>query len=489
MMKDKEYIPQDFKNIVNSQLRDISMNREMMNQVKNKCYNKESIGKFYYRRGGYKFIAGVLGAICIFTGTGYAITNVDGFSKFMSSVGLEKVADYIQPINRSALKSNVRLVVEEAITDNYNTLLVFSIINEGDTVWDEHTEVGYWGMSSQEFGHYGPPIVSEDGKKLTYYVESTSFENIYDTNHLSLSVKNINETKEYAKSVDILLEEIVSQKEIKIIDKDYELGASDRRKELKEKLKKAYKANDKFVIDEESNLVFECAEYAPDDITDEEGMVIQGRGLTLYTRNQDKEFFRGKVRETKLGCISELTDIRTGKVYTSTGQEFIDEAVGKGALGISCFPDIKDVSIVPYLKVTKITYDETNILVKDTWKVNFELKQDEDLMKLPVDVTYTENGTTVHISHVTLSKFGLILEGTFEGILIVREQPLASETLKVELEMKDGSRVLLIANRGGIDMGKYIATYATSREETLWNIDRNEVKAIYINEQRTLIDR
>ncbi len=487
-MKYKEYIPQDFKNIVNGQLEDIKMNRQMMNQVKNKCYNKKTTGNFFYKRGGYQFIAAVLGAVCIFAGTGYAITHVDGFSKFMSSAGLKQVQDYIQSVNRSVLKNNVRLVVEEAITDNYNTLLVFSIISEGNTVWNEHTTLGYSKMSFQKVGSYEKPIISEDGKKLTYYVQITSFENIYDTNHLSLEVKNINEEKSYEKAVNILLEEIVPQKEIVTIDKEDELGSNELRKALRKRLKKAYKTNDKFVIDAENNLAFEYAEFAPDDITDEEGRRIQEGGLTLYTRNREKEFFRGRSRENKLGCISELTDIRTGKVYTSIGRQFIDEAVSKGALGISWFPDIKDVSIVPYLKVTKITYDETNILVKDTWKVNFKLKQDEDLMKLPVDVTYTENGTTLYITHVTFSKFGLILEGTEEGRLIERDKLSAIDTLKVELEMKDGSRVPLIANRGGLNMVKYITTYSTSMEEILWNIDKNEVKAICIDDQRIFID-
>ena len=119
--------------------------------------------------------------------------------------------------------------------------------------------------------------------------------------------------------------------------------------------------------------------------------------------------FRSRARENKLGYISEVTDTRTGEVYTNTSTEFVDDALSKGALGISIFPSIKDESMMPYLKKTQVGYHETNILVKNTWKVNFELQKDAEVTKLPVDVLHTEPVLTVHITYLTFSIFWLTL--------------------------------------------------------------------------------
>ena len=256
-MRDKEYTPKEFKNIVNGQLGDIKMNRQMMNEVKEKCYNKRARVSFLYNWRGYKLVAGVLGAVCIFTGTGYAITHVDGFSTFMSSIGLEKVAEFIQPINRSVSKSNVRLVVEEAVTDNHNTLLVFSLISEGDAVWDEHTSIGALEINPRGSGVSGAPLVSEDGKKLTYYIDRSTRENIYEDNRLSLKVRNINEEKQYEKLVDVQLGGIMAQKEIVSLDREDEIAMNELTDKLGQELKRVNKTTNQPILDEESKLKFE----------------------------------------------------------------------------------------------------------------------------------------------------------------------------------------------------------------------------------------
>lgn len=478
-MKNNEYIPEDFKNIVDTQLENIKINREMINTVRRKCSNKSSTRNFFCNPSVYKFVACVLVTIFIFAQAGNAHMHVDGFGKFLGGRELDNITQYIQKVNRFVSKSNVRLVVEEAITNGYSTLLVFSIISEGDMVWNEHTRLGSWKVTSQLHGSYGPPIISEDGKKLTYYIESTSSENIYNKNQLSLIIKNIYEEKSTDKPINLLLQEILPEKEVISLDEQDPLASPFRsRFNLSKMLWKSYST----VLDKENKLKLEYAAFIPDFIQD--GLVTHHGGLTFFTSSQDKELSRGVSKTNKLGYISELTDIRTNKVYKSTGYEFIDASLFKGALGISTFPDIKDPSIVPYLKITKITYEETNILVKDTLQVNFKLQKDEDLAKIPVDITYTDNGQTLHITDISFSKFGVLLEGTQDGILLNPQDPSAHETLKVELEMKNGSMIPLVSAKGGVNFSKYIATFSTSFEELVWNINKNDIKAIYINKER-----
>lgn len=430
--------------------------------------------------------AGLLSIMCLFTGTSYAITHVEGFSQFMDQIGLEKLGEHIQTVNQSSVQSDVRLVVEEAITNQNNTMIVFSLINEGNSKWQWSEEVAIddcWIDNINALTTHSP-IMSKDGKKITYYVEGASTENLNELKNLTLEVKNIIEEKVYEENVGIDLKGLI---ENQIVEKVYgEGGESDSElvSQLKKKLQQTNKGSNKTILDSETQLKFEYAGFI-----EKENEEISEGGLVLYIRNKHKDFARGKIKEYKFGYISEVTDTRTGEVYHSNGYTVRDDySIFEGGVATSIFPDIQDESILPYLRITKITYKETNILVRDTWKVDFKLKQDEALMQIPIDIPHTENGQTVHMTGMTFSDFGVTLEGSVEGRLIDTSKDSATDTLEVILEMKDGTQIPLVGSSGGTNLNQYSATYSTSMETIIWDIDEKEIRTVWINKQKVSVN-
>ena len=119
-----------------------------------------------------------------------------------------------------------------------------------------------------------------------------------------------------------------------------------------------------------------------------------------------------------------------------------------------------DPSIIPYLVATKVTYEVQEVIVKDKWKVEFQLEDTTDKAPIKLNMDMEEEGVCIQINQADLSIFGLTLQGTRSGKPDGLANTSIYEKIKVVVNMKDGTRVELKPDGMMGDRDKFIATYS-----------------------------
>lgn len=475
----------NLKEVIDESLEDIKIDRMLEETIKAKCLGQRSMG-FKVYKNIVKAAAWFVGIACACSGTLYALNHVEGFSRFMEDTYLRQVAPHVQTINKGDGKGEAKLVVEEAITDHYNSLLIFSFINEGEEPWKEGIKAGSWSQSWTGSAGYGPPVLSEDGRKLTYYVEGYSREDILQDKALKLKANNLIYVSEVEGDIDIPLGELFKAHKIVLDHSDYDY--STRSKELymhlDRMLKKEVGATQRHILKEDPKVTFEYVAMIQDSELEDPNN--PAGGLTLYTRNESDKYWTGSSHDYVTGVISEVTDIRTGEVYEADLKaiEYDVDTLWRGALGVSQFSDLMDPSMIPYLKATKVTYTVQEVIVKDKWDVEFKLEDTTTIQPVKLDLYFEDSGESVNINQADISVLGVTLQGTRAG---KREKPsqyaIYSKTT-VQLQMKDGQMINLRSDTMMGDKDKFIASYIVvdDRDEKSF-IEVEQIESIFINDQ------
>lgn len=484
----KEY---NLREVVDTELKDIKMNSLLENKIKEKCQKR----RWYLGMQFPRIVHRV--AICLATialgisGTVIAVENVEGFKQFLDEGTLKQLGQHIQTVNSQDRDGNVRMVVEEAIVDSNNSLIVFSFINEGDTPWTEGIECSEFNDSWSSTWGNGPPTLSEDGRKLTYYVEGFSKEGIKKDKKLSLEAHNLIRRVEYEEVVDIPIGSLYQRYGTKINMSDYEFELT---KEPNLKLSKLLKQKKKEVngeeilLNEEDGITLEYLGIIDGQVGD--GALDHQKGLTIYTRNKTYRPWTEDNGYYVVGIVTEITDTRTGKVYTSDGWRIEYDHVLKGGLAMSKFEELTDISQLPYLKATKVTYEVQEVIEEGKWKVNFNLEEAQTLQNTNPGIRIEEGEEYITIEHVHLSALGLTvqLKGSDTlGRVLVPGQDTLVDKLQVSLLMKSGEVIDMQRSSGALYKDQqrekvYTKSYELGEiggERVFINID--EVQEVSVN--------
>lgn len=462
----------NLKKIIDSELNNVVMNRKMEEAIKDKCLRRKQIKYVYGYNKLSKIAVWFIGIILAVSGTAYAVTQVDGFSQFIDEALLGQVTPHIQVINKENTNGDVKMVLETAITDHYNSLFVFSFINEGDKPWQQGIEAGRWEESWVTSASYGPPTLSEDGRRLTYYIDGFNDKNILEGKKLKLKASNLITIEEIEEEIDIPIGEIFEKSKVSIDIEDYDFqrynGADLKLYRL---LKK--EGISPIVLKQEPGVIFEGVGLMKDSVIEDPNN--PKGGLTLYTRSDSNKLWTGTNTDYIDGYISEVTDVRTGKIYKS-GRSVSHDNLFKGALSASRFREIRDESQIPYLRATKITYVTQKVIEKGTWKVEFEVEDTTTLKPVDVQIKISQGDKEMNIEEVNLSIFGVTTHG-------IGKDPLAVAT-KVKLKMKDGSYKELPSSTGMITGNRRFSSVYTLGNVQAGNfIDIEQVEAILINDK------
>lgn len=479
----------NLKEVMDKQLKDIKISTELEETIKAQCLGKRRVNF----EGKYKWISQVaiwfIGVVVILSGTAYAMSQIDGFEEFIDTTILEKIAPHVQNINESASSGNVKVVVESAITDRYNSIFVFSFINEGEEPWPQEIEAGDWNESWMKISSYGPPDLSQDGKKLTYYIEGSSDENILENKKFKFKASNLIVNKEVEEVINIPLGEIFEEYELVLDTIDYNYPPVNKGiyMRMNRMLKKKIGSSQRQLLKAEPEVTFEYMGMIKDsrlmDPNNPEG------GLTLYTRSKSNQPWTGSGDNYTIGFISEVTDVRTGEVYAVTGRSIEYDSLHKGALGISKFRDLRDPSAIPYLKATKVIYDIQEVIVKDKWEVNFEVKDTTTSEPMFMNLTFREGGEEITIKQADFSIFGVTLQGTRKGRLEDSTQDSIYDKTRVKLGMKNGSEIELVMEMMG-DKNQFVANYRpwNDGDEKVF-VDVKEIEKLIINDEEIYLER
>lgn len=473
----------NLKEAIDETLKDIKVDRLLEESIKGKCLGKAD-SKTKLNLSYIKVAIWLVGILCAFSGTVYALSQFEGFNRFIEEDILQQIAPHVQNINKGDGKGEARMVVEAAITDRYNSLLVFSFINEGKETWMEGIQAGDWDESWTRGSGYGPPILSEDGRKLTYYVEGHSSENIFKDKKFQLKGKNLIYVSEVEEEINIPLGELFDLHGIVVDTKDYDYPSKSKYlyMRLERMIKKKIGSKGRQILKEEPEVSLEYVSMIKDSKL-EDPMNPDG-GLTIYTRNKSNKYWTYSGDNYTHGVISEVTDIRTGKVYEANLRAFNYDVdtLWKGELGVSQFRELMDPSIIPYLVATKVTYEVQEVIVKDKWEVKFQLEDTTNKAPIKLNMDMEEEGVCIKINQADLSIFGLTLQGTRSGKPDGLANTSIYEKIKVVVNMKDGTQVELKPDGMMGDRNKFIATYSIRDDKGERQfIEMDKVESLILN--------
>ena len=274
----------NLKEAIDETLKDIKVDKMLEETIKGRCLGKtRSETKLY--KSVIKVAVWVVGILCAFSGTVYAMSQFEGFSRFIEEDILKQIAPYVQNINKGDGKGEAKMVVEAAITDRYNSLLVFSFINEGKEPWKEGIQAGDWDESWTRGSGYGAPILSEDGRKLTYYVEGNSFTDIFKDKQFKLKGKNLIYVRTVEEDINIPLGELfeLHGTVVDTMDYDYPSNSQYLYMHLERMIKKKIGNAGRQVLKKEPEVSLEYVAMIKDSKL-EDPRNPDG-GLTIYTRN------------------------------------------------------------------------------------------------------------------------------------------------------------------------------------------------------------
>ena len=473
----------NLKEAIDETLKDIKVDRMLEESIKGKCLGKnKSETKLY--SSYIKVAIWLVGILCAFSGTVYALSQFEGFNRFIEEDILQQIAPHIQNINKGDGKGEARMVVEAAITDHYNSLLVFSFINEGKEPWMEGIQAGDWDESWTRGSGYGAPILSEDGRKLTYYVEGNSFTDIFKDKQFKLKGKNLIYVRTVEEDINIPLGELfeLHGTVVDTMDYDYPSNSQYLYMHLERMIKKKIGNAGRQVLKKEPEVSLEYVAMIKDSKL-EDPRNPDG-GLTIYTRNKSKKYWTDSGKDYVVGTISEVTDIRTGKVYEANMRalDYDVDTLWKGGLGTSQFNKLMDPSIIPYLVATKVIYEMQEVIVKDKWEVEFELEDTTDKAPIKLKMDMEEEGVCIQINEADLSIFGLTLQGTRSGKPDDLGINSIYDKIKVVMKMKDGTQVELKPDRTSINKDKFISSYSSRDDKGERQfIEMDKVESLILN--------
>lgn len=477
----------NLKKEIDHELKDVKLGIRLEESIKARCLGLESLKRkrlYALPKALAPVAVWVIGIILVWSGTAYAMNHVEGFSAFIEGNILRNIAPHVQTINKEDSQKEVKMVVEAAIADHYNSLLVFSFINEGEKPWTEGVRVGGWEESWTTSAGYGPPILSDNGRKLTYYVEGNGFEDILKDKKFVLKASNIIQKVQVEEAIDIPLGELfnVHQTVLDTIDYDYPPHSKYLYMKLDRLLQRKIGDSQRIVLKEEPLVTFEYVGLIQDSRL-EDPMNPDG-GLTLYTRNASDKYWTGTNDDYVIGTISEITDTRTGQVYTANQRSFNYDlsTLWRGSLGASQFSEIMDPNDIPYLKATKVLYKEQEVLTKQDWKVEFEVQDTTTIEPVELDLSVTGNGETLRIEQMNLSVMGITLTGTRAGSLEDHKGDSAYEQIEIQMHMKDGNICPLMPSDMSGRKDRFTANYILlddKRDKVFLDIE--QIDKIFVN--------
>ncbi|MBS5316250.1 MAG: hypothetical protein KHY44_07615 [Clostridiales bacterium] len=477
----------NLKKVIDKQLKEVHLNAQLEESIKAKCLDRSTQArkKIYSIPKALAHVAvWIIGILFVFSGTAYAINHVEGFNMFIGEKVLQNIAPHVQTINKEDHQKEVKMVVEAAIADHYNSLLVFSFINEGEKPWTEGVKVGEWDDSWAQSGQYGPPILSEDGRKLTYYVEGNGFEDILENKKFVLKASNIIQKVKVEEEIDIPLGELFQAHNtvLDTIDYDYPHNSKYLYMELDRLLHREIGDSQRIVLREEPLVTFEYVGLIQDSRL--EDPLNPNGGLTLYTRNASDKYWTGTSEDYVVGTISEITDIRTGKVYipSQRGIDYDIRSLWRGSLGGSQFNELMNPADIPYLKATKVTYEVQEVLTKQDWKVEFEVQDTTTIEPIKLALDFTQNGEFIQIQQMHISVLGITLTGEKSGKIEDPSKDDAYDGIEIKMHMKDGSVIPLRPSGMMARKGEFTANYIVlddNKESTFLDIEK--IDKILIN--------
>ncbi|MHC1749274.1 MAG: hypothetical protein AB9856_13395 [Cellulosilyticaceae bacterium] len=483
----------DLKKIMNEQMKQVKLGAELEEAIRTRCLAQTlSKEKRYFKsyKGVSQVAALLIGIILVFSGTAYAMNHIEGFNYFIDKTILQKIAPHVQTINKGDGDGKIKMVVEAAIADHYNSLLVFSFINQGKEPWNEGVKVGRWHESWTNGSGSRPPILSDDGKKLTYYVEGHGDKDILQNKKFQIKAHNLINEQEIEEVTDIPLGELFKAHGIVLdtINYGYESNTNDLYMKLDNILKKKIGNTQRIVLKKNPKITFEYVGMIQD--SKQEDPRNPDGGLTIYTRNSSNKYWTNTDRDYTVGTISEVTDIRTGKVYEANMRaiEYDVETLWRGALGVSQFNELMDPSEIPYLKATKVIYEGQKVIANKNWKVNFQIADTTTSNPIKTELHFTQGNESITVEGINCSVFRITLTGTKKGNLEDLSKLSIYDKMVLKLKMKDGSIVNLQADRTRVMKDTFIASYRM--EENNRNksfIDVEQIESIIINKEEVMV--
>ncbi|MGL4736929.1 MAG: hypothetical protein ACRCW2_05685 [Cellulosilyticaceae bacterium] len=486
----KEY---DLKKVIDQTLQQVKVDEALEETIKARCLKQRRGigGQSSLMSKGLKQVAlWVFVTITVLSGTAYALTHIGSINTFIDQTMLEQIAPHVQQINQMSQKGEIQMVVETAITDHYKSLLVFSFINEGEKPWEETIILGDWDESWTRGTGWAPPVVSEDGRKLTYCVRGYNTEDMLQNKTFELRASNLIQSYEVEEAVDIPLAELAGEEPLVLdtIDYDYPSNSKYLYMKLERLLRQKFGDSQRITLKENPKVSLMYVGMIQDSKL-EDPMNPDG-GLTVFTRNPSDKYWTDSDDDYMVGWVTEVMDTRTGERYESglRAVNYDGPTLWKGGVGVSQFPELMDPSIIPYLKATKITYDVQEVVADQDWKVKFQVKDTTTVPTISTEIQITENGQQVQVSQVDCSVLGVALQGTYEGRAYSLDGVSITDDMNVNLKMKDGSILPLYQENMSTNRGGFLTYYMSMDEnnQPLF-IDMEQVQAILINEKEVML--
>lgn len=386
--------------------------------------------------------------VLAFSGTVVAMSYVLGLDLYFGNSNLERATKERIGIHLSDEENGVRLVVEEAMIQQYSSIIAFSFINETNTPWPEDITCNSLDINTKASVGQSKGILSEDGKRLTYYLEGYSEQ---DMNNLeaSLEATNLVTNREIEESIEIPIGEVYERQGARVDYKDYEFTlSSEPFEKLMELINK--RENQETIILDSSypSVSLVGAGFLGIDKKSAEKMGRGTNGLVLFIRNDEYTSQTNWGEDTYLnGGISEVVDTRTGEVYTATQMSmFSDSHQLKGEIKACYFPNIEE-STIPYLKATKAAYIEQQVIAEGEWQVDFVLEENKNMVKLEPNLSWENGNEEIYIDEAYISALGVQLK--IRNIDKTTKEIKGSIEQEIEIELIDKKGIRFNIGTGG----------------------------------------
>ena len=427
------------KQIIDEELYKIKISEEMKVKIRKLCECKELVPRRTIKVKRYKKIGIIaIALILVFSSTVVAMSYVLGLDLYFGSSNLDKATKERKSIHLSDEENGVRLVVEEAMIQQYSSMITFSFINETDIPWPEDITCNSLDINTKVSVGQPNGILSADGKRLTYYLEGYSEQNMNNM-EASLEATNLVTNKQTEEVIDISIGELYEKQGAKVDYKDYKFELSNDPFEKLMKLINKRESKETIILDSRYPSVgLVGVGFLVNDKESAEGMGGGVSGLVLFIRNDEYTSQTKWWEDAYLnGGISEVIDIRTSEVYTATEMSIFSDSQRKGEIKACYFPNIEE-SALPYLKATKADYIEQQVVAKGEWQVDFVLEENKNIVKLEPNLSLKNGNQETYIDEVYLSALGVQLKIHTIDEMTQKIKSTLEEEIEVELIDKNG---------------------------------------------------
>ena len=492
---------EEIKERIDNGLNKIQLTNKMKNNIRNQCKQEE---KQYTSKVSYLFGKGRwhkrvvigLGTVLLISGTLMAIDYVFGFDLFFNKEELAKIEEERTVIGQIDEKEGIKLIVEEAIEDQYGIGIVVSFINGTGVPWPEHIEYQTLAIDGAHSIRIKEGVLSEDGKRLTYFIQGLSSREREDSK-IRLKAPGLSTIAYTEETIQLDIGKLYEKEGVLINIDDYNFEFyDDQYIALVEQILQGNPEYKETLGTKESSVTWLGVGYLEESSSNKNTKEAMDRtGLVLFTRNA--EYTVDTQWWTDAYCaggITELIDIRTGETYQATSQSRIQVGRENEIIQANHFPDIKKDQI-PYLRASKVTYEKQDIISSASWEVQFNLEKNTRYKEIETDIEYVRENQKVTVDKVYLSTLGIQIEGTCLELETNKILGLPNEELQIKVKTRDGKEVSLLSAKGTIkedEKGKrvgYIQTYEyvlDNRQRAFLEI--TEVDEIIINGQRIEIE-